>query len=299
MNQTDKYLVIGNPISHSLSPQIHSIFAEQTQQNLVYDKFCVEPEHFFNTLEQFFSSGGKGANITAPFKSMAYEYTQEHCSEAAKIAKAVNTLYFNPEYNSIWGDNTDGIGLLRSLERLNWNISDKKLLILGSGGAVQGILALLLKKKPESITLYNRTQGKAKMLARSLKHLGKIFTDISEFSESLNESPLLGERVAEGQVRGNAATFDFVFNGISGQEIKQSDIWEWLPQYISTETKAYDLSYTQHLEETPFIQKMKKLGCTDTTDGFGMLVEQAAESFYIWRGIRPDTGLVYSLLSSK
>lgn len=264
----DKYLVIGNPVAHSLSPQIHAAFAKETHQILTYDRLCVEPEYFFDALENFFSHCGKGANITAPFKSMAFECTQDHCSEAAKLAKAVNTLSYNAETNILYGDNTDGIGLLRDLKRLNWSIAGKKLLILGTGGAVRGILPALLSEKPASITLYNRTPEKISVLIREFQFLGTLLPVTTE-----NE---------------HKDTYDIVFNAIPSAQVVESDFWTWLPQTISSYFCAYDLSYSQKKTiETPFIAKMKQIGCQKTADGFGMLLEQAAESFFIWRGIRP------------
>lgn len=266
-----QYLVIGNPIAHSISPKLHTAFAKQTQQILSYDKLCVEPENFFQTLDTFFSSGGKGANITAPFKSMAFEYTQHNCSEAAKLSKAVNTLYLNPKDNIVWGDNTDGLGLLRDLEKRGWTIARKKILILGTGGAVRGILPSLLSEKPASITLYNRSLAKANVLIHEFQSLGQLSSIISE-----------------------TETYDIVFNAIPSSQVEQSEFWSWLPSHIASQTHAYDLSYVQDQSmDTPFVLKIKKLGCLHAVDGLGMLVEQAAESFFIWRGVKPSTHIFH------
>ncbi len=283
MNITpDHYLVIGNPIAHSLSPQIHTEFAKQTQQILTYDRLCVEPEYFFNTLDDFFTQGGKGANITAPFKSMAFEYVQEYCSESAKLSKAVNTLYVSPVDDHIWGDNTDGIGLLRDLKRLDWDITGKKILILGTGGAVRGILPALLSEKPQSITLYNRTEVKSAVIAKEFKALGNLLA----FDLNMKN------------MEKNRNTYDLFFNAIPSTQIAESDFLSWLPNIISADSCVYDLSYSQDRTlDTPFIDEIKKIGkiadlSNQTADGLGMLLEQAAESFFIWRGVRPTKPLL-------
>lgn len=263
----DKYLVIGNPIAHSLSPQIHAEFAKQTHQVLTYDRLCVEPENFFSTLDSFFASGGKGANITAPFKSMAFEYTQSRCSERAQLAKAVNTLYLNPHDNKVWGDNTDGIGLLRDLKKHDWDISGKKLLILGAGGAIRGILPALLSENPESITLYNRTAAKANTLTHEFQGLKLL--NINKIEK-----------------------YDCIINSIPSTHIPQAEFWSWLPTHLTALTCAYDLNYSREENmRTPFMVKIKSLDCKHALDGIGMLIEQAAESFFIWRGVRPKISI--------
>lgn len=276
-----QYLVIGNPIAHSLSPQIHAQFAKQTLQSLIYDRLCVEPEHFFSTLDHFFKSGGLGANITAPFKSFAFDYTQEHCSEAARLSKAVNTLILKDDI--IYGDNTDGIGLLRDLQRLQWNITGKKLLILGAGGAVRGILPSLFSEKPKSITLFNRTTDRTQTIIHEFP-----------FCRMYNQNLLK---------QNSHLSYDIIFNAIPPAGLADADFlqtWTDIVKNISVNTYAYDLSYDPQRScifdakpfgnpQTPFLSLLQKSTCCkNMTDGFGMLLEQAAESFFLWRGIRPD-----------
>jgi shikimate dehydrogenase len=272
----DHYLVIGNPINHSLSPQIHTAFAKQTNQSLIYDRLCVEPENFIQTLTHFFTSGGKGANITAPFKTMAFDYVQSRCTERAKLAQAVNTLYINPKDNLIHGDNTDGIGLLRDLQKHSWTITGKKILILGAGGAVRGIISSLLSENPLSIEIYNRTPNKITPLIQTFQHLGPL----SSFSHS--------------------SSYDLIINSIPSHQVNQAEYWSWLPSLITPDTHAYDLNYRPPITghpQTPFLEKMKFYGCLALLDGLGMLIEQAAESFFIWRNILPKSvSLIYSQL---
>jgi shikimate dehydrogenase len=262
----DHYLVIGNPIKHSLSPKIHTAFAQKTQQVLTYDALCVEPADFFNTLDDFFNhKQNKGANITAPFKAMAYEYTRNHCSTRAQLAKAVNTLYINPKDSLVWGDNTDGIGLLSDFKRLHWSVTNKKILILGAGGAVRGILPALFSQHPASITISNRTPEKVQQLQQ----------DFAVFS-------LPGQENFTEQ-------YDIIINSIPSAHIDKDNA----KNTISLTTCYYDLNYSRiSLDvpvDTPWITMIKQFGCEKTSDGFGMLLAQAAESFFIWRGVRPMT----------
>lgn len=261
----DRYLVIGNPISHSLSPQIHTEFAKQTHQQLTYDRLCVEPKDFFQTLDQFFAAGGKGANITAPFKSMAFDYVQTRCTERAKLAKAVNTLYLNSVDNLVYGDNTDGIGFLRDLQQHHWSLTNKNLLILGTGGAARGILPSLISQHPSSITIYNRTSTKINALIHEFQ---PPTTQLISFSNQIK-------------------TYDLIINSIPSAHISQAECWSWLSSCLNSDTHAYDLNYSQ-LEDPPFITQIKTLGCKHTLNGLGLLLEQAAESFFIWRGVRPS-----------
>lgn len=276
-----QYLVIGNPIAHSLSPQIHTEFAKQTQQSLVYDRLCVEPEHFFSVLDNFFQSGGLGANITAPFKSLAFDYTRKHCSEAARLSKAVNTLILKD--NIVYGDNTDGIGLMRDLHRLQWTLTGKKLFILGAGGAVRGILPSLFAEKPESITLFNRTVDRTQTIIHEFP-----------FCTMYHQNQLL---------QSNQSSYDIIFNAIPPMGLTDTDfleVWTNIAKNISVNTCAYDLSYDPKHScifdklpfenpQTPFISLMQQsTTCKNITDGFGLLLEQAAESFFLWRGVKPD-----------
>ncbi len=275
----DRYLVIGNPIAYSLSPQIHTAFAQQTHQSLIYERLCVEPKDFYQTLDQFFASGGKGANITAPFKSLAFDYVKPRLSERAKLAKAVNTLYLNPSDNLVYGNNTDGIGFLRDLKKHQWNISQKNILILGAGGATRGILPTLLYEAPSSVTLYNRTSNKTRDLIHEFQKFNSI-TSISSFDDFSKQTPKI---------------YDLIINSIPSTHIAQAECWSWLSSCINSDTHAYDLNYSAALDgNTHFLTQIKSFGCKHTLDGLGMLLEQAAESFFIWRGIRPRPSVVFS-----
>ena len=256
----DRYAVFGNPISQSKSPWIHRHFAEQVGQNLEYGAQLVEVGGFSDAADRFFKAGGKGLNITTPFKDDAYAYANT-LSARARRAGAVNTLAIQEEA-IVLGDTTDGVGLIRDItENLGWNIENSKVLILGAGGAVRGILEPLLGENPESVTVANRTASKAEALAKGFADLGRIRgIGLDQFNES----------------------YDLVINGTSVHLSKDSIS---LPsQIISADTCAYDMAYAS--EPTAFVQWSGSLGAK-TSDGLGMLVCQAAESFQIWRGVLP------------
>ncbi|VUD64290.1 Shikimate dehydrogenase (NADP(+)) [Thalassocella blandensis] len=260
-----RYAVFGNPIAHSKSPEIHQAFARQTQQNIEYSKKLVEPEAFSSVTDAFFAEGGMGLNITVPFKQEAFNYAKV-LTPRARAAGAVNTLA-KQEDGTIIGDNTDGVGLVSDmLHRLQWTLKDKTVLIIGAGGAVRGVLLPLLHTEPASLTIVNRTSAKAKALAEHFVDYGEI--------TACDFNSLQG------------SSFDIVINGTSA-----SLSGELPPIPISTftpETCVYDMVYDIGL--TPFLQFAKDQGVTAThlADGFGMLVGQAAESFYLWRGVKPD-----------
>jgi shikimate dehydrogenase len=260
---TDKYAVIGSPISHSLSPRIHAAFAQQTGQRLEYTAIEVKPENFFDRLNELQTDGFKGLNITLPLKGLAWE-AADACSDDCNRAQAVNVLAFN-EDGSRHGFNTDGSGLLRDLA-VNHGIrlENKEILILGAGGAVRGILAPLLRSRPRCITVANRTADKALQLAESFGDLGAI--------EGRGLDEISGRR------------YDLIINGTS------AGIGGGLPSLpenlLATGAATYDLMYAR--EPTAFVRWGRDRGARPALDGLGMLVEQAAESFYIWRGVKPD-----------
>lgn len=271
MYTIDTYAVIGHPVSHSKSPFIHQQFAKQTQQALQYLAIDAEPNKFFGKVEEFKKHGGKGLNVTVPFKQQAWELA-DHNSERAKIAQAVNTLVFKD--NKIWGDNTDGIGLLRDITiNQNYSLHNKKILILGAGGAVRGILQPLLLEKPSVITIANRTRSKALELASAFSNLGETLgCDYIEL---------------EGK-------FDLIINatsaGLKGEQLA-------LPNNLLAQNAwCYDLTYGNSI---PFLQWAQAQGASRCINGLGMLIEQAAESFYLWRGIRPETKSVIEILREK
>ena len=263
---TDLYSVMGNPINHSKSPQIHAQFAEQSQQDMLYTAQLVPLEGFDSAAEKFFRHGGTGLNITVPFKEDAYRFADQH-SDRAKRAGAVNTLKKMAD-GSVFADNTDGVGLVRDLTVNNGVVlTDKRILLLGAGGAVRGVLQPLLEQKPAELIIANRTVAKAEQLAADLAALGNIrgcgFDD------------------AEG-------SFDVIINGTSAS--LSGDLPPLSPSVVSDTTVTYDMMYGSGL--TVFNQWAHDLGAAKTIDGLGMLVEQAAEAFTLWRGERPQTAEV-------
>ena len=264
----DRYAVIGNPIEHSKSPDIHLLFADQTGEVLNYEKILAEKNEFHQVVNEFFNFDGKGLNITVPFKNEAYDFVDE-LSEYAQHAEAVNTIYKNDQGKFV-GVNTDGIGLLRDLKKtLRLQISNQKILIVGAGGATQGIVEPLLNENPAELFIANRTVSKAEALADQFGLIGKIK------SCALNEIP--------------KKEFDLVIHATSAG--LQGNSVELPSEIISSTTNCYDLLYSDH--DTPFMQWAKSNNAKHVVDGFGMLLEQAAEAFYLWRGKRPDTGMAY------
>ncbi len=268
---TDYYAVIGHPITHSLSPLIHQQFAEQTDQNLIYQAIESPLDTFPEMVEQFRQAGGRGLNVTVPFKQQAWEISYQR-SEVAERAGAVNTLWFD-DRDQIRGDNTDGCGLVRDI-LINYQqaITGKRLLILGAGGAVRGVLEPLLKENPDTCVIANRTLSRAEELVG-------LFSDLGDLSA-----------VAYSDLAGSS--FDMVINGTSAS---LQGTLPPLPENILTkEAVCYDMMYAK--KPTAFVKWGLDGGAKLSVDGLGMLVEQAAESFFIWRGIRPETSSVISLL---
>jgi shikimate dehydrogenase len=262
---TDRYAVIGNPVEHSKSPLIHAAFARQTVQDLEYSRILAPLDGFREAMLRFRAEGGKGANVTVPFKLEAFQLSNE-LTPRARDAEAVNTLLFDG--NRILGDNTDGAGLVEDiLNNHGTVIADRRVLLLGAGGAARGVIRPLLDQHPASLVLANRSMDKAQSLQH---HFGGI--SISTFED------------LEGQA------FDLVINATS---TGLSDTALPLPAGVFAENAlAYDMMYGRI---TPFMQLARDQGVR-VTDGLGMLVEQAAESFFVWRGIRPQTAPVISLL---
>ena len=270
----DRYAVIGNPIAHSKSPLIHAEFARQTGEQLTYTAELVEVGEVKHFVEQFSQQHGKGLNVTVPFKQDAFQLATQ-LSERAQRAGAVNTLRLDAD--EIFGDTTDGVGLLNDLTRNHQQIiQHKHILILGAGGAVRGVLEPLLEASPASLCIANRTVSKARQLADDFAALGN--TSASGFSELNNRQ------------------FDIIINGTSAS---LSGELPPLPDDIFTDPNAcaYDMMYSA--QATPFMQWAKQQGAGYIHDGLGMLVEQAAESFYIWRKKRPETQGVIKLLRQQ
>lgn len=259
----DQYAVIGNPIEHSLSPHIHQQFAEQTRQDMSYEKVLAPLGGFAETLTAFVERGGCGVNVTLPFKTQAFELATKK-SQAAIEAQAVNTLVFHDD-GVIEGCNTDGMGLIQDLtHKHHYCLRQKHILILGAGGAVRGILAPLLEQAPGRITIANRNVDKAYALADHFQMLGAV------------EGCKLDE-IAEHP-------YDLIIQGTS----MRADELNLSNTFIGTNTWCYDLNY-QLDDQTPFVRWATGRGAKKALDGRGMLIEQAAASFYIWRGLYPDT----------
>lgn len=268
---THRYAVLGHPISHSKSPLIHQQFARQFDFDIDYQAIDVAPGSFEKTVREFMASGGLGCNVTVPYKQEAFELADE-LSGRAQFAGAVNTLKFE-QGQRIFGDNTDGIGLLRDLTiNLDQTLFGKRLLVLGAGGAVRGVLAPLMEQAPKALVIANRTVSKAQELATVFSSIGDILP--SSFDA------LAGQQ------------FDIVINGTAAS--LSGDVPP-LPQDIfSQNALAYDLMYAK--EPTAFMRWALEHGAARISDGLGMLVEQAAESFYLWWGRQPDTASVIGLL---
>lgn len=258
---TDLYAVFGNPIAQSKSPIIHAEFAKQTAQDLQYTKELIPLDAFAESVKKFFANpNGKGLNITVPFKIDAFNLVDE-LTPRANIAGAINFIAKQPN-GKLLGDNTDGIGMVKDMLSMNWKIADKKILVLGAGGAVRGILQPLLDQAPAMITIANRTLSKAEEL---VQHFQTKKINAIEYSQ------LSGKE------------FDLIINGTSAS--LQGDLPP-LPQKILSSTACcYDMMYGA--EPTIFLKWAKQNGATQIADGLGMLVNQAAEAFYLWRGVKP------------
>lgn len=272
---TDQYAVIGNPIAHSKSPLIHSEFARQTGQQMSYVTRLAPLDGFVNSVRKFIAQGGKGMNVTVPFKLEAYALATQ-LTPRAKSAQAVNTLKFLPG-GRILGDNTDGAGLVRDLtHNLNVSLMGKRILLLGAGGAAQGVILPLLGEKPATLTIANRTASKASALSEM-------------FEKKQEKTRLIG--VGFSKLEGKRA-FDLVINATSSSLSQEAPP---LPEGIYTPSAvAYDMMYGKGL--TPFLRDARNKGAAHLADGVGMLVEQAAESFTLWRGVRPATESVLKQL---
>lgn len=269
----DQYGVVGHPVAHSWSPFIHGMFARATAQNLVYRLFDVGPEDFRREALRLFASGLRGLNVTLPHKQAAAELVNE-LTPRAERAQAVNTIAFFKD-TSLLGDNTDGLGLTADLERnLGVVLAGKRLLILGAGGAVRGILGPLLERELDEVIIANRTPGRAQDLAREFSDMGRIsgcgFAAIAR-------SP-----------------YDLIINATAAS--LKGELPELPAGIVGAETICYDMAYGRG--PTPFTAWAQSLRAARTAKGWGMLVEQAAESFMLWRGIRPDTRPVLAALSA-
>jgi shikimate dehydrogenase len=262
---------VGNPIAHSKSPLIHAAFARQTGQDLIYSALLAPLDGFPEVVEAFRAGGGHGMNVTVPFKQQAYRLATR-LTERARLAEAVNTLKF--EADGILGDNTDGTGLVADISvNLRLNPAGRRILLMGAGGAARGVLGPLLQTKPATLFIANRTPDKAVLLARQFSVLGSV--------QGGGFEDLAGRR------------FDLVINATAAG---LTDDLPPLPEAVFAEAAlAYDLMYGK---DTPFM-KFARHHRVSVADGLGMLVEQAAEAFYLWRGVRPATAPVIAELRGQ
>jgi shikimate dehydrogenase len=266
---TDKYAVIGNPIAHSKSPMIHQAFALQTGQDISYERILAPLDGFVDTVNTLIAQGYKGANVTVPFKFEAYAMADVR-QPRTRLAGAANTMLFNA--SEITVDNTDGIGLVRDIvSNLNCEMLSKRVLLLGAGGAAEGVLLPLLECKPGSLVIANRTLNKAQAMV-----------------DKVNVTSVDIQAVAFEQLGGHG--FDVVINATSAGLI---DAALPIPDSIFADNcLAYDMMYGR---ETPFMAQARAYGA-HVADGLGMLVEQAAEAFYLWRNVRPQTKPVMDMM---
>ena len=265
---TDRYAVIGNPINQSKSPEIHRGFTALTGQNMRYDALLAPLDGFKQSVLDFRAHGGKGMNVTVPFKLEAYALA-DRLTPRAQRAGAVNTLIFHAD-GSIEGDNTDGIGLVRDLQRHSFIVGN--ILILGAGGAVRGVLEPLLEQKPVSLVIANRTPDKAIQLANDFAYLCDSNTKL----RGCSYEELKGQQ------------FDLIINGTSAS--LSGELPPLPDDLLEPGGIAYDMAYGK--EPTPFQRWGETHGASQALDGLGMLLEQAAESFYVWRGVHPQTALL-------
>ena len=273
MHELDQYAVMGNPIAHSKSPLIHTLFAKQTGQHLEYRAILVEPGGFATVADAFREAGGRGLNVTVPFKRDAWIYVDE-LSARAERAGAVNTILFRND--SRFGDNTDGLGLVYDLTiNHKAELKGKRILLLGAGGAARGVLQPLLAEAPAMLVIANRTAAKAAELALLFGDLGRVFgCGYAELPEH---------------------AFDLIINATAAS---LNDTVPPLPDSILTrDSWCYDMMYGD--KPTAFVRWAYEHGVVVALDGLGMLVEQAAESFRVWRGVRPDTAPVITVLRSN
>lgn len=269
----DRYAVVGYPVQHSWSPFIHAMFARQTGQAMTYNRLEITPEHFVAEVQRFFDQGGKGLNVTLPHKQAARALVGL-CTPRADMAGAVNTLA--PQDGQLLGDNTDGAGLITDLtHNLGMDLHDKRILLLGAGGAARGVVAPLLATAPAYLQIANRNGDRARALAQEFGALGNVHG--CEFTQA------------------SAAAFDLVLNATAAS--LQDAVPPVPPDAVTEQTLCYDMAYG--LGDTAFTQWAKQNGAGHAVTGWGMLVEQAAESFLLWRGLKPQTKPVLAAILER
>lgn len=266
-----KFLLLGDPVDHSISPLVHSLFAQQFGLNIEYTKLCVAEQNVYAAILEFIKHGGRGLNITAPYKNLVYRLLP-NTSERAKIAEAVNTVIVQ-DNNIVWGDNTDGEGLTRDLLNKNIKVSGKNILILGAGGAVRGILKGILDQKPAQVTLVCRDIIKAKSITALFANNTIHVLTLAEAINSIQDVII------------NALPLNTITNIVELNHLNYAD------------TVCYDLNYTPHI--TPFMQLAHSKCARQTINGLGMLIEQAAVAFNLWLNRMPNTQIVLAQLQAK
>jgi shikimate dehydrogenase len=271
---SDRYGVVGHPVGHSWSPFIHGLFARETGQAMSYRLYDFTPEEFEVRVREFFAQGGRGLNITLPHKIAAVDIASELTTRAAHSG-AVNTLAMQKD-GTILGDNTDGAGLVRDLcDNLGLVIIRRRILIIGAGGATRGVIAPLLALEPAQVLIANRTPERAQDLAEAFAKLGSV------------------QGVGIRDITGGP--FDLIINATSAS--LSGDLPPMANSVVGTETVCYDMAYGK--TDTPFVQWSLNRGCARAVQGWGMLVEQAAESFRVWRGVKPGTASVLTALKER
>jgi shikimate dehydrogenase len=274
-----RYAVIGNPVAHSRSPRIHALFAQQTGIALQYDRLPAPLDGFADTVRAFAESGGRGLNVTVPFKQEAFDLARERLSERARLAGAVNTLSLR---DGAWhGCNTDGVGLVWDLQRLGVPLAGARILLVGAGGAARGVLQPLAAAGCARIRIVNRTPARAAELARDWRQAGLALP------AQVDASPLSEAAVQPG--------WDVVVNATASS--LQGAAPELPAGLYAPGALAYDMLYAA--QPTPFMLQARADGAARQADGLGMLVGQAAESFFIWHGVRPDAAPVLELLRAE
>ena len=271
---TDPYGVVGHPIAHSWSPFIHGLFSRETGQAMSYRLYDFSPDEFHERTRAFFREGGRGLNVTLPHKIAAVDVADDLTSRAAH-AGAVNTIAVRND-GTLLGDNTDGTGLVRDLcDNLGVVITHRRILMIGAGGAARGVMAPLLALSPTELVIANRTSERAETLAKAFDKLGK--------------TQGVGFRYVQG------GPYDLIINATSAS--LSGDLPPMSNSVVGTETVCYDMAYGK--TDTPFVQWSLKHGCARAVQGWGMLVEQAAESFRVWRGVKPGTASVLTALKER
>jgi shikimate dehydrogenase len=273
MSAPERYAVIGHPIAHSRSPQIHALFAQQTGQNIVYGALDVAPQELSVQVREFFASGGRGLNVTVPHKEAVLALSA-NLTARARTAGAANTL-MQQARGRLLADNTDGAGLVRDLtHNLHISVREQRVLLLGAGGAARGVLAPLLELQPRLLVIANRGVERALSLAQAFASLGPVR--------------------ASGFAQLDGPCFDLIVNASAASQ--QGQVPPLPPGVLGATTICYDLFYGA--SDTHFMHWAREHGAAQAHMGLGMLIEQAAESFYLWRGVRPDTAPVRAALAA-